>query len=91
MSDYINRHEAISAIKQMSEEHYPYKTIFRAIRILHHVPPSDVRKNVHAEKIISGGEHAGATCWFECSHCHGTVDIQDMFCKHCGAVLEYEK
>ena len=52
---------------------------------------ADVRENVHAKKVIGGGERDGATCWFECSHCHGTVDLQDMFCKHCGAVLEYEK
>lgn len=52
---------------------------------------ADVRKNIHAQKVIGGGEHDGATCWIECSHCHGTVDLQDMFCKHCGAVLEYEK
>lgn len=54
-------------------------------------PTADVRKNVHAEKIISGGDHDGATCWFECSSCHGSVDIEDSYCKHCGAVLEYEK
>lgn len=54
-------------------------------------PTADVRENIHAQKVIGGGEHDGATCWIECSHCHGTVDLQDMFCKHCGAVLEYEK
>ena len=51
----------------------------------------DVRKNIKAKKVIGGGEHDGATCWFECSHCHGSVDIEDAYCKHCGAVLEYEK
>lgn len=54
-------------------------------------PTADVRKNIKAQKVIGGGEHDGATCWFECSHCHGTVDIEDAYCKHCGAVLEYEK
>ena len=44
-----------------------------------------------AKKVIGGGEHDGATCWIECSHCHGSVDIEDAYCKHCGAVLEYEK
>lgn len=48
----------------------------------------DVRKNIKAKKVIGGGEHDGATCWFECSRCHGTVDIDDAYCKHCGAVLE---
>ena len=55
------------------------------------MPTADVRKNIHAQKVIGGSERDGSTCWFECSHCHGTVDLQDMFCKHCGAVLEYEK
>ena len=45
----------------------------------------DVRKNIKAKKVIGGGEHDGATCWFECSHCHGSVDIEDAYCKHCGA------
>lgn len=53
-------------------------------------PTADVRKNVHANKVISGGDRDGATCWFECSLCHGAVDIEDAYCKHCGAVLEYE-
>lgn len=54
------------------------------------IPTADVRKNIHAKKVIGGGECDGATCWFECSHCHGSVDIEDAYCKHCGAVLEYE-
>ena len=60
------------------------------IDLIHQEPTADVRENVHAKKVIGGGERDGATCWFECSHCHGTVDLQDMFCKHCGAVLELE-
>ena len=32
-----------------------------------------------------GGEHDGATCWIECSSCHGAVDAKDTYCKHCGA------
>ena len=53
-------------------------------------PTANVRENIHAQKVIGGGERDGATCWFECSHCHGTVDILDAYCKHCGAVLELE-
>lgn len=54
-------------------------------------PTADVRKNIKAKKVIGGGEHDGATCWFECSSCHGSVDIEDAYCKHCGAVLEYQR
>lgn len=53
-------------------------------------PTADVRGNIYAKKVIGGGECDGATCWFECSHCHGTVDILDAYCKHCGAALELE-
>lgn len=53
-------------------------------------PTADVRKNIKAKKVIGGGERDGSTCWFECSHCRGTVDIEDAYCKHCGAVLELE-
>lgn len=59
-------------------------------RFIDNAPTVDVRKNVHAKKVIGGGERDGATCWFECSHCHGSVDILDAYCKHCGAVLELE-
>lgn len=38
-----------------------------------------------AIKVIGVGEHDGATCWIECSNCHGAVDIEDTHCKHCGA------
>ena len=38
-----------------------------------------------AKKVIGGGEHDGATCWIECSSCHGAVDAKDTYCKHCGA------
>ena len=82
MSDYIKREDAIKTLEgwKISGE-----------MILAIVPSADVRKNIKAKKVIGGGEHDGATCWFECSHCHGTVDIEDAYCKHCGAVLEYEK
>jgi len=67
------------------------ETVWLLNKTIDDQPTADVRKNIHAKKVIGGGECDGATCWFECSHCHGTVDIEDAYCKHCGAVLEYEK
>ena len=49
------------------------------------VPTADVRENITAHKVVGGGEHDGATCWFECDNCGLAVDIGDVFCKHCGA------
>lgn len=48
-------------------------------------PTADVRENVIAHKVIGGGEHDGATCWFECSRCGKTVDVNDKYCSECGA------
>lgn len=51
---------------------------------------ADVRKNIKAQKMLAGGILDGTTHWYECSCCHGAVDILDAYCKHCGAVLELE-
>ena len=81
MDDYIKREDAIKAVKiALCKE--------SALTRINNIPLADVRENVKAEKVIGGGEHDGATCWFECSSCHGSVDIEDAYCKHCGAVLE---
>lgn len=54
------------------------------------MPTADVRKNIRAQKVLAGGILDGTTHWYECSCCHGAVDILDAYCKHCGAVLELE-
>ena len=51
-------------------------------------PTADVRENIKAQKVIGGGEHDGATCWFECSRCGKTVDVNDKYCSECGARFE---
>ena len=53
-------------------------------------PTADVRKNVKVQKVLAGGILDGTTHWYECSCCHGAVDILDAYCKHCGALLELE-
>lgn len=84
MSDYISKQEAISAITQMIGEHYPYKTIFRAVRILHHVPTADVRENVKGKWLQDKHDEAGYG-YFDCSVCGADFyDVYD-FCPNCGA------
>ena len=51
-------------------------------------PTADVRDDTTAHKVIGGGEHDGATCWFECSRCGKTVDVNDKYCSECGARFE---
>lgn len=80
MSDYISRQAAIEALAG-----WKISPI-----VLDHVPTADVRKNIKAQKVLAGGVLDGTTHWYECSCCHGSVDILDAYCKHCGAVLELE-
>ena len=68
-----------------------YDAINECIKAIDDQPTADVRENIKAQKVIGGGEHDGATCWFECSRCHGTVDIDDAYCKHCGADMRGEE
>lgn len=58
--------------------------------IINQQDAADVRKNIKAQKVLAGGILDGTTHWYECSCCHGSVDILDAYCKHCGAVLELE-
>lgn len=36
------------------------------------------------EKEMEGG---GCSWWYVCPECHGAVDQQDNFCRHCGQKL----
>lgn len=91
MSRYIDADKLKSDIKEIARIQDGKLTEFEVLGIMSAQPTADVRENVHAKKVIGGGERDGSTCWFECSHCHGSVGIEDAYCKHCGAVLEYEK
>jgi hypothetical protein len=34
-------------------------------------------------------EGGGSTWWHVCPECHGAVDSEDHFCRHCGQALEH--
>ena len=73
------------------EEDRPYYDVLsETIKMINEMPTADVRKNIKAQKVLAGGILDGTTHWYECSCCHGAVDILDVYCKHCGAVLELE-
>ena len=60
-------------------------TLMGIAQLLDDQPTADVRDYATAHKLVGGGERDGTTCWFECDNCGLTVDIGDVFCKHCGA------
>ena len=49
------------------------------------VPTADVRKNIRAVKVM---HEQGMTHFYTCGLCGNEIDIEDAYCKHCGAVLE---
>ena len=36
-------------------------------------------------------EGGGYTWWTVCGDCHGSIDVSDNFCKHCGRRIKHEK
>ena len=78
MTDYIKREDAIDAINKAEVKDIAVDRVRR-------ISPADVRDDATAHKLVCGGERDGATCWFECDNCGLSVDIGDVFCKHCGA------
>lgn len=40
---------------------------------------------IQKDKNVEGG---GTTWWMVCPECHGAVDQQDHFCRHCGQALK---
>lgn len=92
MSDYISRQAAIEAVDEctklkITDDFYTVYTEDMKDMITD-IPTADVRENIKAQKVIGGGEHDGATCWFECSRCGKTVDVNDKYCSECGARFE---
>lgn len=44
-----------------------------------------LRRNIPQEMETEGG---GSTWWYVCPECHGAIDKQDGFCRHCGQAVK---
>ncbi len=44
-----------------------------------------LRKQIPVSIEMEGG---GCTWWHICDECHGAVDREDLYCRHCGNKLE---
>lgn len=102
--DYIDRNEAIEAIKNDALDlvYYGKK---EAIECLESVPAADGRPVVYGEWIDKDGQPVGwdkhnpgcpaRRCW--CSNCGDELDASDeypiegLFCPHCGADMRGKK
>jgi len=36
-------------------------------------------------------EGGGSSWWYVCGECHGAIDQNDNYCKHCGRRIKHEK
>jgi hypothetical protein len=36
-------------------------------------------------------EGGGSSWWYVCGECHGAIDKNDNYCKHCGRRIKHEK
>lgn len=81
MSDLISRQDAIEQIQAWAVDLNHPNHLIRddAVYILEALPSADRPKG---EWLVS---NTGVTGWWICSECGGAGDIQDRFCKHCGA------
>ena len=53
-----------------------------------HITPLTAQEPETAEIEIEGG---GSSWWYVCSECHGTIDMCDQFCRHCGKRIKRRK
>ena len=45
----------------------------------------ELKRNIPQEMEVEGG---GSSWWYVCPDCHGAVDKQDRFCRHCGQAVK---
>ena len=69
------------------------ETIKRILDINYSLPRSKMireaaealRRNIPQKMEIEGG---GSSWWYVCPECHGAIDSQDRFCRHCGQAVK---
>lgn len=59
------------------------------ISLLQNSETEDVAPVIHAHKVRVHSQ-GGGTHWVVCSHCEKPIDWQDVYCKHCGAIMDEE-
>ena len=45
----------------------------------------EMNKRMPQEMEMEGG---GSSWWYVCPECHGAIDSQDHFCRHCGQAVK---
>lgn len=45
----------------------------------------ELKRYIPQKMEVEGG---GTSWWYVCPECHGAIDSQDLFCRHCGQAVE---
>lgn len=86
MKEYISKDSAIvKALKYIKDD----ADAFDCKEEILQLTAADVRENVKAKKVIKSTENIyGYSNWIECSRCKTDVDVDDKYCRECGARFE---
>lgn len=82
-----DREKVIKELEELEE------TIKRILDINYSLPRSKMireaaealRRNIPKKMEIEGG---GSSWWHVCPECHGAIDKQDGYCRHCGQAVK---
>ena len=94
----VDRQEAEKLVEQLKEAVDKSMNIATAIRTemplksfyffkqaeLMSKAAEELKRNIPQEIKIEGG----LTWWYVCPECHGAIDRDDHYCKHCGQAVE---
>ena len=47
-----------------------------------------LKRNIPQEMETEGGGSSWSSWWYVCPECHGAIDSQDHFCRHCGQAVK---
>lgn len=79
----------------MSEWKVPVQSLIDHIRTAVDVDPwakemaaQMLRKQIDIPAEIEGGEH---TWFYVCGECHGAINRDDKWCKHCGNAVSWDE
>ena len=92
MNDFISRRDAIEAVRKIvpyviDKDTGQWGTLVNKANVITELSalPSDEADRPTGEWKVHGH---GMTYWYECDQCGGAGDMQDRFCKHCGARMD---
>ena len=85
---YTKKHlkQQIDTAKRLDSK-WVYILVSEADKCLQLCDAEDLFLSDPVQAEIEGG---GSTWWYECGECHGQLDVNDIFCRHCGRKVKHD-